>query len=86
MIQKDWRLRGQEDYLHNKKFIFKKFISHKGCLHSHCEFCWHKFMESSNGLKDCSNEGYCTEDEKYWVCRECFDDFREDFNWILISD
>lgn len=87
MIEEDdWRLRGQEEYLQKKEFSFKKFIpAHNGSLHAHCEFCWHKFMENSEGVNDCSQEGYCSTDEKYWVCEECFQDFKEKFKWKLIN-
>lgn len=87
MIEEDdWRLRGQEEYLQKEEFRFKKFIpAHSSSLHAHCEFCWHKFMENPEGVKDCSQEGYCSTDEKYWVCEECFQDFQEMFKWKLIN-
>ncbi|MCI9307805.1 MAG: hypothetical protein HFI28_15255 [Lachnospiraceae bacterium] len=87
MIKKDdWRLRGQEEYLTNAKFLYEKFnaLSQKGS-HAHCEFCWHKFMENPEGIKDCSQEGYCTVDGKYWVCKDCFQDFQDEFNWENIN-
>ena len=43
--------------------------------HEHCEFCWEKALTD----KECSF--YCTEDMRYWVCEECFNDFKEKFNW-----
>lgn len=83
--ENDWRLRGQEEYLQNKDFCFMRFIpSENGNLHIHCEFCWHKFMETPEGVEDCSSEGYCSSDGKYWVCEECFKDLKEKFNWKLI--
>ena len=87
MIQQDdWRLRGQEEYLQNEKFQYKQFVSPPtGSLHTHCEFCWHKFMEHSEGVKDCSKEGYCSFDGKYWICEECFQDFKEKFQWNLVD-
>ena len=81
----DWRLRGQEEYLFNKSFIHTKYIASKGYLHKHCEFCWHKFMENCDGVKNCSNEGYCTEDGLYWVCESCFNDFKDTLDFVLIS-
>lgn len=87
MIEEDdWRLRGQDEYLQNKVFQFKEFLnSQNGSLHTHCEFCWHKFMENPDGVKDCSKQGYCSIDGKYWVCEECFNDFRKKFNWKLLD-
>ena len=77
MIEKDdWKLRGQEEYLQNIKFQVKTFIaSTENGLHTHCEFCWHKFMENPDGIKDCSQTGYCSVDGKYWVCIDCAEDY-----------
>ena len=37
--ENDWRLRGQEDYLKNKKFMLKKFkAAEYNSMHTHCEF------------------------------------------------
>ena len=47
--------------------------------HEHCEFCWEK------ALTDKYCEFYCTEDMHYWICAECFHDFREKFNWQVKS-
>ena len=47
--------------------------------HEHCEFCWEK------ALTDKNCEFYCTEDMYYWICAECFRDFREKFNWQVKS-
>ena len=86
MIKKDdWRLRGQEEYLFDKSFIHKRFAAQNGHMHKHCEFCWHKFMESCEGIKDCSNTGYCTEDGLYWVCESCYEDFKDCFHFHLSS-
>lgn len=43
--------------------------------HEHCEFCWYK------ALTDIDCTFYCTEDMRYWICEECFRDFKEKFNW-----
>lgn len=77
----DWRLRGQEDYLKNQKFVFQKYSSINGkSLHAHCEFCWHKFMENPEGVEDCSDCGYCSIDNRYWICEDCFADFKHMLN------
>ena len=83
MIEKDdWRLRGQEEYLQGMKFTYKKFMSvGDRSDHEHCEFCWHKFMEQPEGVEDCTSEGYCSMDGKYWVCESCFEDFKDMFGW-----
>lgn len=84
--ENDWRLRGQEDYLKNKKFKLKKFkTAEQNSSHTHCEFCWHKFMENADGIKDCSDEGYCSSQGDYWICKECFEDFKDEFNFITFD-
>lgn len=45
--------------------------------HEHCEFCWEK------ATTDTACTFYCTEDLYYWICEECFRDFRETFRWQL---
>lgn len=87
MVEKnDWRLMGQEDYMQGYEFKYIKFKSqYYKSLHTHCEFCWHKFMENSEGVEDCPSYGYCTLDNMYWVCEDCFGDFREMFHWKLVE-
>ncbi len=43
--------------------------------HEHCEFCWDKATTD----RECTF--YCTEDLRYWVCEECFRDFKDRFRW-----
>lgn len=43
--------------------------------HEHCDFCWEKAMTNI----PCTF--YCTEDMKCWICEECFNDFKQKFNW-----
>lgn len=43
--------------------------------HEHCSFCWEKALTN----KQCVF--YCTKDFKYWVCEQCFNDFKQKFNW-----
>ena len=43
--------------------------------HEHCELCYEKAMTDISGIF------YCTEDMKHWICEECFNDFKEQFNW-----
>ena len=50
--------------------------------HDHCAFCWEKFA----AYEGCLQEGYCTEDEKDWICEDCFNDFRDRFGWRVKAD
>ncbi len=81
MIEKDdWRLRNQEDYLLCKTLHLCKWKPLKEEWdHDHCEFCWNKF----SNLPDTINEGYTTEDRRYWICPNCYDDFKEMFKWKI---
>lgn len=74
----DWRLTNQKDYLFGLTLTFKKFDSTR-TDHEHCEFCWQKIMDDDN--PDVEKEAYTTVDENHWVCKNCFDDFKEMFKW-----
>ena len=43
--------------------------------HEHCNLCWEKAMTDISGVF------YCTEDMKDWLCEECFNDFKDEYNW-----
>lgn len=45
--------------------------------HEHCALCWEKALTNKNGIF------YCTEDFKYWICEECFNDFQKRFHWNI---
>ena len=47
--------------------------------HEHCDFCWEKAMTNT----EC--EFYCTKDMRHWICKECFEDFKDKFGWIVKS-
>ncbi len=78
---KDWRLLGRHDQFHGAEFhkvtFIMKDLDHD---HVHCWFCWDKFSEHDGDLHD----GYETDNEKYWVCPTCFNDFKEYFGWKII--
>ncbi|WP_407309952.1 hypothetical protein [Desulfosporosinus sp. SB140] len=78
----DWRLQGQENYLLGIKLRFEKYSPYsKTWDHDHCEFCWSKFMLSDD--TDVQTEGYTTEDHYRWICKKCFEDFKEMYKWQL---
>ncbi|MBQ7335385.1 MAG: hypothetical protein IJW92_02795 [Clostridia bacterium] len=45
--------------------------------HEHCEFCWDKAMTNIEG------EFYCTKDMRFWICAQCFHDFKDQFGWTV---
>ncbi len=78
----DWRLRNQEDYLKSEVLIKSKYKKpSEKWDHDHCDFCFEKFSENDGDL----HEGYCTKDKRIWICEECYEDFKEDFNFIIES-
>ena len=80
--RRDWRLRGQESYLHGRAWSRRRYARPRPDWdHDHCCFCNAKFMETS--APDVLNEGCATEDSYYWVCLPCFDDFKAKFAWTL---
>ncbi len=80
----DWRRQGQERYLKRVALGWRKYIPYrKGWDHDHCAFCGAKFMESAD--QDILTEGYATDDNYRWVCRQCFEDFRDEFEWKVTN-
>jgi hypothetical protein len=69
--------------------------------HEHCDFCWRKFLDPaySQASQDAlANEpdanrpaGYTTlagrelKNGQYWVCTECFEDFKDEFAWTIVQ-
>lgn len=81
MDQNDWRLQGQEKYLLGVPLRFKKYSDRKALTdHDHCEFCGSKFSDTIEGsLK----EGYTTLNDYWWICKDCYADFKADFKWVI---
>ncbi len=88
--KKDWRLEsgavcGIEDKLKNIPLYRIPFTPlSPGWDHEHCVFCWDKFSAHDNCLK----EGFCTAKENspdaYWICPQCYNDFKEMFGWHTV--
>jgi hypothetical protein len=81
----DWRLQGQEKYLKGVELrwqVYRHYPEKPDWDHDHCEFCWAKFMVED--YPDVLHEGYSTPDEYRWVCKGCFEDFKEMFQWRVI--
>jgi len=76
----DWRLMGQEKFLRGVTLYWKKYIQYgEHWDHDHCEFCMVTFMVED--YPDVLHEGWATEDNYRWICNNCFDDFREMFEF-----
>ena len=75
--QNDWRIMNQVAYLYHKKLKQIPYIPYnKHWTHDHCSFC-REIIDTS------TKDAYCTLDEYHWICQNCFEDFREMFQWEL---
>ena len=83
----DWRLyRGQEDYLKHETLHHRRYTKDD---HDHCEFCWisiNKPLPDAPESENYVTEGYCTGDERIWICKKCFEDFTDYFIWKVIEE
>lgn len=74
----DWRLQGQENYLCGVSLMKEIWrMRSQDSDHDHCEFCWAKFSERDEDL----HQGYTTDDRRYWICENCYNDFKGEFHW-----
>ena len=81
MVEKDdWRLTNQEKYLKGTTLHLRTYSKYnEDWDHDHCEFCMKKITET--GKKAEIHKGYATEDNYRWICIDCFNDFKEMFEW-----
>ena len=80
--QNDPRLTDQMSYLYGKTLVYRSWSSpDPKWEHDPCAFCWETF----SAVPDTLHEGYVTDDplprNQYWICPDCFRDFREMFHW-----
>ncbi len=82
--ERDWRLQGQEKFIQGKILYWRQYKKYRETWdHDHCLFCGAKFKVKE--FPDVLHEGYSTADQYYWICKECFDDFQEQFHWELAN-
>jgi hypothetical protein len=85
MIEKDdWRLNfGKEPEFYKKyKWVLKKWSQTRdNSDHDHCEFCNAKFMDTEG--PNILPQGWTDENETYWICEGCFEDFRKMYQWDI---
>ncbi len=79
----DWRLQGQERYLGGIKLTHRRYKPMSTSWdHDHCEFCGSKFSVHQGDFA----AGYVSMDLKHWICDGCYNDFKERFHWVLVSE
>src|SRR4051812_23605234 len=78
----DWRLKWGGVFLPDAVFRWEEYIAPSAWWdHDHCAMCWQTFMEVDH--PDIQRFGYVTNKnrQEWWVCRNCFEDFREESGW-----
>lgn len=80
----DWRLlKGQEEYLQGVTLIHHDYTpASPSNDHDHCEFCMDKFGFAPEYL----HAGYSTTDNNIWICSQCYEDFKRQFEWKVLRD
>ena len=97
----DWRLTGQQRYLHGAALARRRYRARSATWdHDHCAFCWAKFVDPgvsqphgrlAEEQPDVVTQGYATTAEHpqgadyHWVCERCFDDFADLFEWRVVE-
>jgi len=77
----DCRRFNQEVYLKGATFSFKKYKMPKPEWdHDHCKFCFKTISEFEGDL----NDAYTTQDDYHWICPQCFEDFKEEYEWKVL--
>ena len=83
----DWRLQGQERYLQGATLRWKSWwTADPAWDHDHCEFCWHDIGSpelAERSSKPTYTQGFVSDDDYRWICRDCFHDMRERFEWSV---
>lgn len=80
-MRDDWRLQGQERFLKGATLCWRTYTPYRPEWdHDHCEFCSRKLSARTGDI----NEGYSTADGYHWICRDCFADFKDLFEWTVV--
>jgi hypothetical protein len=93
----DWRLTPANETLFlPAKFVRKPYTRWSSTWeHDHCSFCMREFAERGAATHEPGtvHEGYSTagppaspKDNYYWVCADCFGEFRERLGWTVRSE
>ena len=66
--------------LQGQTFVYRKFKARSINDHEHCLFCMACIAEEGSGDY---THGYAREDLEWWVCEQCFADFKDMFDFKL---
>lgn len=90
MTGDDWRLTTQARFLSGVGLHWRAWSParsvdpHGGWDHDHCAFCMVHFGD--HVFEDDPNTqlaGYTTDDGYHWICERCFEDFKDQFRWVV---
>ena len=76
ILMSDWRLFNQDKFLQGKRLFRNHFVPTEQNDHEHCCFCCEKIDQENP-------EAYCTTDLNDWICLQCYEDFKEQFQWQI---
>lgn len=64
--------------MHGVRLISRPYLPFRpGWEHDHCEFCGTKISQHEGD----THFAWSTTDSMYWVCPDCFTDFKNEFAW-----
>lgn len=77
----DWRRqKWQKKALFGKILRLQEWAPNRiGWDHDHCTFCGVTFSYCAGDVE----RAYATEDLRWWICQPCFEDFKEEFGWVV---
>jgi hypothetical protein len=83
----DWRLMGQQTWLAGRELRWADWTAYRpGWDHDHCAFCQAEFAAAKTDHVEFT-AGYVTADDgDTWICEACFEDFKDQFQWRVVSD
>ena len=66
-----------QGFLIGKKYVYKVYIPQRIGDHEHCNMCGEEF----SGIENPPKWGYGAIDGIGWLCRECFNEYKEEYRW-----
>ena len=78
----DWRV-AHKDLL--RGVVLREALFKGPSDHEHCTLCWRKFMDADIPGVEWAGYVYDELPEDWWVCRACFEEFRERFGWRVVE-
>lgn len=71
-----------QGFLVGQKLRRRTFSSTDICDHEHCNMCGAKISAQSSDIKS----AFSTYDLRGWVCDECYEYYKDEYQWTLETD